>query len=362
MYHPLEVGNKLTHFSVILEMVDANLLDIPMAVDGSYDDRWFNMTDPYEIDQIMIMVPLSPQYTLHEIFGVLMDPLFFACLMGFSLLLSLAHVVIDYYADGVWRLMDILMSEKVFPRLMDQVFLIRTSEWWSHRIIFFLIGFTGLNLYAQFSGRMNSLFTSPPYHPQVRTFAELKRSQIKLLVDIADARKLGYFYSERNINAIYTNTSNFIEVRASLDNTYCYFVRTDSWSIFDEIQKYFSKKIFHVPDDLVLFSLAMWGFKLQFNSPFKEPLNYLIHQVRSYGLREAWRRSIVSDLLKLKEISLWEPNPTVERMYLTVDDLFWVWVMVAVGCSGGAVVFFVELCISRKRWRIFTCSQRRRDL
>lgn len=209
---------------------------------------------------------------------------------------------------------------------------------------------------------MNSLFTSPPYHPQVRTFAELKRSQIKLLVDIADARKLGYFYSERNINAIYTNTSNFIEVRASLDNTYCYFVRTDSWSIFDEIQKYFSKKIFHVPDDLVLFSLAMWGFKLQFNSPFKEPLNYLIHQVRSYGLREAWRRSIVSDLLKLKEISLWEPNPTVERMYLTVDDLFWVWVMVAVGCSGGAVVFFVELCISRKRWRIFTCSQRRRDL
>lgn len=120
MYHPLEVGNKLTHFSVILEMVDANLLDIPMAVDGSYDDRWFNMTDPYEIDQIMIMVPLSPQYTLHEIFGVLMDPLFFACLMGFSLLLSLAHVVIDYYADGVWRLMDILMSEKVFPGLMDQ--------------------------------------------------------------------------------------------------------------------------------------------------------------------------------------------------------------------------------------------------
>ncbi|XP_011294163.3 uncharacterized protein LOC101891246 [Musca domestica] len=350
MYQPLQVGNQIPHFSIINDMVDANLLDIPMALDSAYDDRWFNMSDVYELSAIMIMVPLSKQLELREIFSVLLDPYFFGCLVASSLLLSSVHCLIDFCVDGFWQYLNLLLNDKVLPGVLGQSCEMRSKhQWASHRIIYLLVGFVGLHISTQFSARMNSLFTSPPYHRQIRTFEDQRGSPVKLLVDTADAYKLSYYYDEKNIDAIFTNTSHMLEVRASLNTSYCYLARSSSWNVINQVQSHFANKLFYTPEEMYILSMTIWGFKLQFNSPFREPLNDLIHWVHAYGFRQAWYRSAFSDLLKLKWISLRNLNPMVELKVFTAHDLFWIWMLLVIGLSCGGVVFMLELWFGRKQ-------------
>ncbi|XP_061389324.1 uncharacterized protein LOC133324505 [Musca vetustissima] len=345
MYQPLEnQDNNISHYGVISDMVDDNLVDIAMSLDGYYKNSWLNMSDVYEIDQIMIMVPLSNPYTLREIFGILLDFYFFGFMLSCYFLISLVYCILDYYLDGVWQYLNLALNPKVFPGILGYSFQMRSSKLLSHKVVYILIGFIGLNACTQFSARMNSLYTTPPYHSQIQTFDDLRRSDIKLLIDIDDVPRLKLLLPEVKINTVSTNITHFLKVRRDFNTSYCYLVRTAPWYIYTQIQNYFSFKLFHTPRDLFILHVTLWGFKLQFNSPLMEPLNYLIHLVHAYGLPEAWLRSVFTDLLKLKKISLKNINPSVEVTFLTVTDLFWIWMLVAIGWIVSAFVFFLELC------------------
>lgn len=343
MYWPLKVGNK-THYTIINQMVADNMLDIPMALLSGMLGEWRNISDAYETNQIVLMVPLAKKLTTQEIFGVLLDEYFFAYFLITSLLLSLMHALIDYCLDGLWSHLDCVINHKIWPGVLGQSFRVNLRPMTSLKLIYFLVGFSGLYMTTLFSASINTLFTTPPYHSQIQTFDDLIGSTQKILISTSDAAETGNFMEPFKSSVILsTNTSYVHENRRTLNTTYCYFATSATYNILWRQQIFGGGQTFHTPKAMMFFGMLPWGFRLQFNSPYMEALNYLIHQVHSVGLAEAWQASLFMDMVKLKQISIGDTNPAQNLRVLRANDLFWVWMIVVIGLGISFVAFVFEL-------------------
>lgn len=110
-------------------------------------------------------------------------------------------------------------------------------------------------------------------------------------------------------------------------------------------QQYFSHKAYCTYDNLTIYDTLRLSVLLQQHSECKEPLDYLIHRVHVMGLMDNWYRSTFYDMLKLKKISLQDPNiQRTEAKVITVHDMFWIWMVVVIGLGISGLVFLGELC------------------
>uniref|UniRef100_A0A1I8M3J3 Ionotropic glutamate receptor C-terminal domain-containing protein n=1 Tax=Musca domestica TaxID=7370 RepID=A0A1I8M3J3_MUSDO len=343
---PLEVG-KETHFTIINQMVADNKLDLPMAmIPGMYASEWRDVSDTYDLNQIILMVPLSHKLSMQEIFGLLLNGHFFCCFFVSSLVLSFCHGFIDHWRQEWQQFWDWIITERVWPGLLGQSFHVRRQPLASLKIIYLVIGFSGLYIATRFSANMNMYLNKPPYHPQIRNYHDLRESKMKILVDVADSRD-----SEdlREFIVYTSNTTYLHENRRKLNTSFCYYATTATYQVLLRQQRYSSHHVFHTPKSMAYFSMLPWGFRLQHNSPYKEALNEFIHNVHSAGLIHAWHNSLFWDMLKLKKVSIrYRPVDTDQRV-LTASDLYWVWMIIPTGLGGSCVVFFLEVLWVRKK-------------
>ncbi|XP_061401574.1 uncharacterized protein LOC133337360 [Musca vetustissima] len=347
MPYPLQVG-KETHFTIINQMVADNELDLPMAmIPGMYSSEWRDVSDTYDLNQIILMVPLSHKFSMQEIFGLLLNAHFFCCFLVSCFVLTFCHGFIEHWrgkeAAHFW---DWLITERVWPGLLGQSFGGPSNSMASLKIIYLTIGLTGLYMATRFSANMNMYINKPPYHPQIRNYDDLRESKLKILIDVADSRD-----SEdlREFIVYTTNTTYLHENRRKLNASYCYYATTATYQVLLRQQRYSSHFVFHTPKSMAYFSMLPWGFRLQHNSPYREALNEFIHNVHSAGLIHAWHDSLFWDMLKLKKVSIHYKPQGDEQRVLTASDLFWVWMVIPMGLSGSFLVFLLEVLWGRKK-------------
>ncbi|XP_073821241.1 uncharacterized protein [Musca autumnalis] len=345
MFYPLKVGNK-THFTIINQLVGENKLDLPMAMlPGMFGDEWRNVSDTYDINEIMLMVPLSETLTMPEIFGALLSLNFFGCYMILGLIFSLIHGLIDYCWSAMKNPWDLLVNPKVWPGVLGQAFATRPKSTKSLKLLYLLIGFYGLYMATEFAANINTYFTRPPQHPQINSYEDLLRSNKKVLINAADAKESEDWLFPYQQSLVFSNNTTYVhEMRRTLNTSFCYYATTASYELVWRQQKYSSHQLFNTPEAMKYFSMLPWGFRLQYNSPYKDALNSLIHRVHSVGLVDAWHGSLFWDMLKTKQVSIRNLNPSEDHKVLNASDLFWVWMIVVIGLSCSSVVFGGELC------------------
>ncbi|XP_013108038.2 uncharacterized protein LOC106087527 [Stomoxys calcitrans] len=348
MLYPLVVGDKL-HFDVVHQMVLDNLLDVPIAMTPMARTLTRNATDFYEINQLIMMVPLSQRLTVHEIYGVLMNGYFFAYVLLGSLLLSIVHWLIHYMGYGASDGLDMLFNSKVLPGILGLSFSSPPHPAISMKIVYLLLGFVGLYTTTLFGATNKTLFTTYPSHGEIQTFQDLMHTSLELL---AVEQDVIHFYQMTEgapkVRIKLGNVSYVQEQRTKLNPAFCYSSTSTFYDTLRRQQQFWSRPTFYAPKDMVLLSLLPWSFPLQFNSPYLQPLNYLIHRVHAAGLVQAWRNSLFYDLLKLKEISIKDRNPLPGPRVLKVDDLFWVWMIMVIGLAASTLVLVFELCHARQ--------------
>ncbi|XP_073821240.1 uncharacterized protein [Musca autumnalis] len=202
----------------------------------------------------------------------------------------------------------------------------------------------GLYLNTTFSVNVSTLFTHPPNHRQIETMQDLLKSPVKILLLDIEADVMGH--EIKHLARAFTTTDNFTylqELRNSLNTSYGYYFSSPAWQMLLLKQQFFEKKIFCTYDNLTLFPNLRWAIPLPHNSPYKEGLNYLIEQVKAYGLIDAWHYSTFSDMLKLKETTILHPAAEKGPRPLTIGDMFWIWMISCAGLTSGVIVFLVEL-------------------
>ncbi|XP_073821232.1 uncharacterized protein [Musca autumnalis] len=326
-------------------MVSNNRLDIPMVVDTSpVINKWFNMTNTLLHDKGLLVVPCAKSLNTREVFGILLNEVFFGYVIVCTILLSLVQALINYVYKGQLHISRLFFSELIFPGILGQSFPMGHFSNFSSKIIYFLLFIAGLYLNTTFSVNVSTLFTHPPNHRQIETMQDLLKSPVKIILLDIEAEVMGH--EIKHLAKAFTTTDNFRylqELRNNLNTSYGYYFSSPAWQMLLLKQQFFEKKIFCTYDNLTLFPNLRWAIPLPHNSPYKEGLNYLIEQVKAYGLIDAWYYSTFSDMLKLKETTILHPEAEKGPRPLTIGDMFWIWMISCAGLTSGLIVFLVEL-------------------
>ncbi|XP_075150352.1 uncharacterized protein LOC142224465 [Haematobia irritans] len=346
MYEPLKL-NEERHFSMVTKLVEENLIDIPMAMDISGPcPKWLHRSYPYEISYVMLIVPCSQALRVKEIFGVLLDGHFLGSLIIYVILFSFVLALVDYRLENVYNFSNFLFNERVLPAILGQSFIASLANWRCLKIIYLVLFFTGLNFSIRFSANMQTLLTTPPYHRQIRTVSDIQDSDVPLILLRDDLPMMGGMFMPiyRSVHII-DNVTQYDGMRLGSNSTVAFASGLSQWKILNMRQRYLTHKIFCTYDDMIIFRLIPWALLLQEHSPYKEPLDYLIHQIHAMGFLNAWQSHAFSDTLKLKKISLQYPNinRNGDPKPLSTDDLCWVWMLVIIGMTISASVFIMEL-------------------
>ncbi|XP_013108028.2 uncharacterized protein LOC106087517 [Stomoxys calcitrans] len=345
MYEPLKT-NSMIHFMYINQLVEQNLVDIPMVMDIKEwtSPKWIHSLAIYRIEQCMLIVPCAQALSIQEVFSILLGAKFFVTLLVCFMTFSLVHCLIDYVLESVFQFSNLMLSDKILPGTLGQSFGASKSPWRSLKLIYILLFFAGLNISTQFSATMNTSLTSPPYHKQIKTLADIANSPLKIRVLKDDVALMGGVLMPIFRSVIFSdNVTEYDEQRLNFNTTTGYITTTPHWQMLNLKQQYFSHKAFCTYGNLTLFRLIPWTILLQQQSPYREPLNDLIHRVHDFGLMDAWLYSTFKDLLKLIVITLRDPNPKTGAQTLKVEDLYWAWIVVVIGLAVGSAIFVAEL-------------------
>lgn len=347
MYKPLRVGEAI-HFTLVNQLVDDNLVDIPMNLDISDSDspKWIYRTQVYYIGQGMLIVPCAQPLTNKEVFGALLDIYFFGsiliCLVVFALVIYLIRYILDK-SDTSYRM---VLNFNLLPGVLGQSFVSPKSSWRSLKLVYILVLFAGLNINIQFMANMNTLFTSHPFHKQIETLQDIKNSDLKINILKSDSELMGGILLPIIRSLIFS--SNVTEYKQNIHNfnmSTGYFIDSADLKYLQKQQKRMSHKAFFCTfENMTVFRFLPWTVLLQQHSQYKEPMDYLINRVHDLGLMDAWHASTYNELLKLNRLASFQDSSVQqEPQAMTVDDLHWAWMISAIGLAVGVVMFIVEL-------------------
>uniref|UniRef100_A0A1I8MXQ4 Ionotropic glutamate receptor C-terminal domain-containing protein n=1 Tax=Musca domestica TaxID=7370 RepID=A0A1I8MXQ4_MUSDO len=342
---------KSTAFRDINDFSFRGELDIPMSLayqaDPTYPQNLKTMY--YEIIKPLMMVPCPTQLTYRELFGLLLNEKFLGLLIACYLQLSLIHCCIDYFFDHFWNPIDFVVNDKIFPGLLGQSFVTRTSSCRILRIIYLLLSLIGIYITVLFGANIKTLFTQPPYHKYIETNEDLKESPTKIFSDPTYAVDLLAFYNQDSV-VVAPNDAEYLKQKSKFNNSYAYIISSTEWeALFSRRQQFYTKKQFCIAYKINLQDFLLYSMVLPKNSPYREPLNEHIMRVQELGFMEAWQSSTFVDMLRLGNISLFGGYDIVgDKKILSADDLFWIWMIIVVGAVMGILAFGCELYLGKR--------------
>uniref|UniRef100_A0A1I8NM87 Ionotropic glutamate receptor C-terminal domain-containing protein n=1 Tax=Stomoxys calcitrans TaxID=35570 RepID=A0A1I8NM87_STOCA len=348
MYEPLRLDKIVNHFE-LNELTIAGKLDIPMAMRSALiDGEMIRTSAYYELSYPLLIVPCATPLSMHEVFGLLLNWYFFACVLLSSLLLSFAHSLIDYYLDSLLYHLNFVINDRVLPGVLGQSFAPRDSSWRSLKIVYLLVSFVGLNVSTQFSANINTLFTTLPYHDPINSYEDLRHSTAKIILPEVTAKTMIPILPlfGKSLTVVENGTLVYEHIR-QFNNSYGYIISSSTWNHFDQRQQFYSQKKFCIVRGVQFIAFMLYCIALPPHSPLKEPLDHFLYRINELGFRQAWQSSTFNDMVKLKNITLIDENPPEDKRVLRVEDYFWIWLIVAIGCSLSGSVFLVELCMAK---------------
>ncbi|XP_059218921.1 uncharacterized protein LOC106081002 isoform X1 [Stomoxys calcitrans] len=334
--------DKSTFYTNIKELMEEELIDIPMTTDSGVYDKWHRKSACIEVTQIKLMVPCPSPLTTPELFPLLLDVKFIGSLIIGTVVFSFIHSLFDWIFGEMVEPWSFLLDDKGLPSLLGQSFAARVSPRLSLKILYLIMFFAGLYTYMHFGAKMKTLFTTPPYHRHIENFQELNRSPVTILVP-----DTVFGEPPHPIDKLIRTKDNafFQEMRQSLNTSYGYITSLNSWELLKQIQRGISHKKFCLYNNLTVKSPMLMAFRLQRNSVYKEPLDALIHRVHDVGLVQAWYSQTFADMLKQKEIKFKYSTEVPGASALNVGDLRWLWIILTICLLFDTVVFFVEILI-----------------
>uniref|UniRef100_A0A2Y9D4L8 Uncharacterized protein n=1 Tax=Stomoxys calcitrans TaxID=35570 RepID=A0A2Y9D4L8_STOCA len=341
------VLDKSTFYTRIAALMEQNLIDIPITFDSGNDGKWHLNSAPIEVIVASLMVPCPIPFNTRELYAMLLNFQFFSFIAISSLIFSTMHSLIEWIFAGLLDVWSFAINDKALPSVLGQSFIASKTPNLSLKLLYLLMFLNGLGISVEFVVRMRTLFTTPPYHKPIDSYDELNKSPLLSLA--TESIYTEPIYPIKNL--VITNNSTFFqELRQSFNTSYGYYMTSSVWQTFKRQQQGLTDKIFCLYDNLTIKSSFSFAIRLQKDSEYKEPLDYLIHRVHELGLMDAWQTSTFSDMLKTKEISLLRSTASNRGpKVLMVEDLCSLWTIAATGWALSGFVFLMELAIGHRR-------------
>lgn len=211
----------------------------------------------------------------------------------------------------------------------------------------------GIIFSSLFNANLSTLLIKQPRTEKIQNFHQLRNSELQVLIS-TDLKA----YVERNLYADFFKTvlpnvkiMDIKEQRKLLlafDTNYVYFMYPTLWDALDLYQRHYNQKILCKSESMVLANGVSVSGIVSINSVYKSALNEFIHLSHSSGLRNHWMDQAGNEMISSIN-SIEEQKNYQQVKLLTMDDLKWVWKLIAFGHGIAGIVFLVEICVVHGR-------------
>ncbi|KNC33738.1 hypothetical protein FF38_01772 [Lucilia cuprina] len=175
---------------------------------------------------------------------------------------------------------------------------------------------------------LQSYFTEPPSKQLVLTYDDISQAGMNIK---ASTRELKYLDPSivnkyKDIFIFYENYDLYVEQRDTMDTNYAYTVTRPLWSVYDEKQKLFERRLYYYSSQLCLKELFFVVMPVRPGWPYRDLFNRHIMQLRDVGLMEHWTSNTFLTMLKFGHTNFEDLSTAdKEKQEITLNDLFWIW-------------------------------------
>ncbi|EDW00667.1 uncharacterized protein LOC6559782 [Drosophila grimshawi] len=341
---PTQVNFDL-HYTELVKLVEQHHIDVPAALTPLTKTAQLpHICYPFELSHICLMIPIAQQLPIKDIYVIICSAqnvlIALIIFYSFGLLMS-TH---SYLAGESISWVDFVLNDVALRGLLGQSFgrSLHTTLFFSW--IYVMLAHFGMNVNSIHGAALGTLLTHLPKHFQPRTFADVRRLQLPLVMDEADG------LHEVNLHKLTFNTSVFNSQRDTMNTSNVYLASRLKWTLLSEQQKYFPHEVFLYSKDACISHLTHMVFQLPKNTWFQEPITNLIMDARDFGLFQYWVGMHFYDMAAAGLLSFKDPIERVPQRVkgaLRLEDLQWIWIFIGALLLLATSVFALEILIKR---------------
>lgn len=357
--YPVQQG-KIIHMAKIANLTRKGVIDIGMSLYYTYtSSKWQYMSYPVELTKWLVMVPCPHPIPISETFTLVLGWELLLSITVMMVILSASHNILDGFYRHKIELISLILNINIFPAFLGQSILLQSPIETPRMFIYagaFLLGLFVTDLY---SAELKTLIITPVYSTQIKTFDDIRRTKMKILLDISDKSAIDSFSTPEftaKIDGIVSYTEDTIAYQNYLkqfNTSYSYTITSGLWNILQEQQSYYVHPIFCAPSQLYFVDTLLMAMPLSKNSLYRDPLNSFLSRVYANGLVRAWQSDTFHDMLQRGNIMLKDKSDEIIHLPLTVNDLYQIWLILIAGLCLSALGLVIELLTDKYSFNSF---------
>ncbi|KAH8288603.1 hypothetical protein KR054_006079, partial [Drosophila jambulina] len=273
----------------------------------------------------------------------------------FVLVESLVLVVIYRLSGEAYRLTNLnpLLNLRAFRAILGLPFPELRRASLSLRQLSLAITIFGFVFSNCFSCKLSAMLTKPLQRPEVTNFEELRASGLITITD-----EYAHSFIENNIDPQFFKQviPKYMILKAvdrlrfifSLNDSYSYIIYSRNWPYFQKHLRSIGKLNHCTSKDLIIAQNMPRMYVLESNSIFKWMLSRFVMYVQEAGISDQWNKGLPQILLKAFNIPV-QRRVDTGPVPLSMQQLKYLWHLLAIGYVIATVVFLVEIFLKQQR-------------
>ncbi|KAI8127438.1 hypothetical protein CVS40_2723 [Lucilia cuprina] len=330
-------------------------LDVATGVRPVYDDL-INLAYPVEFMDFCYMIPLPHYLSTNIIYFIVVDTRTLIIILMLMYIYAILITLAEYRSKKYLTFINVCLNDKSIRGILGQSFIMPDKSCLLLKYVCFLICLNSLLLNTAYQAYLQSYFTEPPSKQLVLTYDDISQAGMNIK---ASTRELKYLDPSivnkyKDIFIFYENYDLYVEQRDTMDTNYAYTVTRPLWSVYDEKQKLFERRLYYYSSQLCLKELFFVVMPVRPGWPYRDLFNRHIMQLRDVGLMEHWTSNTFLTMLKFGHTNFEDLSTAdKEKQEITLNDLFWIWVLYSICIVISGVAFIGDLIVKRFKSDVF---------
>ncbi|KPU80581.1 uncharacterized protein Dana_GF27732 [Drosophila ananassae] len=346
---PLMAKNPL-EFAPSMQTVKAvrnNSVEMSMALTFPPVFPPFGFSYPYEQLNWCLMMPLEadvpPLEYYTRVFELAAFLLTLVILVIISCLLTITLRLHGYPIAST----EFLLHDSCLRGVLGQSFVEVLRAPTLVRGIYLEICVLGILITAWYNSYFSSYVTTSPKQPEFQSYDDILASRMKVVAWKPEYAELfGRLLEFRKYEPMFyvePDFSKYLALRDSMDTRYGYMIPNGRWLLIKEQQKIFSRPLFRMRNDFCFFNNIPFGFPINENSVFMEPVLRLIMELAETGLSFHWMETAFLEMIQAGEMHFLDLSQRREFRAMQAQDLQYIWYGFAFMAVFSSIVWLLEI-------------------